>query len=139
VYNTLGKGNLWLFYDIAPWHWMHSNHPDDLTLCMETRSATDSGMMKQVKQQLDAMPWAKEALPKIGNLKANEFIRQGFALVRDIEALAVTDPNRLKKQLLHLMAIANHEQGKVLQPLIYEDEVFSAWCLPQPARLQTLN
>ncbi|WP_229205751.1 DUF2515 family protein [Duganella sp. Leaf126] len=30
-------------------------------------------------------------------------------------------------QLQHLLAIADHEQGFILQPLIYDDPSFSAW------------
>lgn len=127
VAQGLGKGNMWLFYDIAPWHWMHSNHADCMASYETTRSATN--LVPAQLAALQKMPWSAEALPKIGNFKTNKHITEAFELVRQIERL---DPDSKKAkreiaQMQHLMAIAEHEQMVVLQPLIYEDEDFVWW------------
>ena len=72
-------------------------------------------------------------MPRIGRLKSNEFVKDAFDKVREIEKL---DPikkrtDRLKAQFKHLLAMAMHEQKMVLQPLIYEDEGFVWWVRQQ--------
>ena len=127
VAQGLGKGNMWLFYDIAPWHWMHANAADCMVLYERTRS--DTHLVPAVLTATRKMPWSAEALPKIGRFKSNRYIQDAFDNVRKIERL---DPvngkkTRQKAQLDHLFAIAEHEQKIVLQPLIYDDEGFSWW------------
>ena len=127
VAQGLGKGNMWLFYDIAPWHWMHANAADCMVLYERTRS--DTHLVPAVLTATRKMPWSAEALPKIGRFKSNRYIQDAFDNVRKIERL---DPvngkkTRQKAQLDHLLAIAEHEKKIVLQPLIYDDEEFAWW------------
>ena len=124
--NTLAKGNLWLFYDVAPWHWAYSLDPVSFTMCKAKRNAQDPGIEPTVKRVMHTMPWAGEALPKIGNFKKNQHIDTAFKAVQEIEVLPVSDvKKRPPKQMENLMAIARHEQGVVLQPLIYDDPAFA--------------
>ncbi|MDH4451396.1 MAG: hypothetical protein QE265_12545 [Rhodoferax sp.] len=129
VVDGLGKGNMWLFYDIAPWHWMHTNDPQCLTKYENTRS--DTNLVPALVAATQAMPWAAQALPKIGHFKTNAHIHRAFEKVREIEGLPIDDKGRPKAQLEHLFAIAEHEQKIVLQPLIYADEDFAWWLRQQ--------
>jgi hypothetical protein len=78
------------------------------------------------------LPWASESLPKIGNLAIptgmhTDVLEKGMSLVNDIENLITEnekDPVIQKEQFKHLIEIAKHEQGNILQPLIYEDRAF---------------
>jgi hypothetical protein len=72
---------------------------------------------------LNELPWAEETLPVINNFGINEFITKGFAAIAATEK----EPDfteRREYQLDSLIAIADHEQRKILQPLIYEDVLF---------------
>jgi len=131
VRQGLGKGNMWLFYEVAPWHWMHANAADCMVLYERTRS--DTNLVPALLTATQKMPWSADALPRIGRLKSNEFVKDAFDKVREIEKL---DPERnakarRKAQLDHLLAMAMHEQKMVLQPLIYEDEGFVWWVRQQ--------
>jgi hypothetical protein len=125
VEDRLGKGNLWLFYEITPWHWMHSNHPDCMQAYETTRSATN--LVPELLKHTQAMPWSGDVLPKIGHWKTNKFITKAFELVREIEKLPKNDKDIPTLQLKHLTQVAQHEQGMVLQPLIYNDPNFVFW------------
>ena len=129
VLQGLGKGNMWLFYEIAPWHWAYSLSSQSFDMCKATRSGDN--FVPPILDSIKAMPWAKEALPKMNNLKWNELLEDGFDKVREIEQMAVRNPQRPGAQLEHLMSIAKHEQGKILQPLIYDDEDFKWWIQTQ--------
>ena len=120
----LGKGNLWLFCDISGWHWYYSNHPSSFDACIKSRNSKN--YVKAVKQQVEKMPWSTAALPKINYMSVSKEIKAGFSKVKIYE----TETNPKKKeslQLAHLLDIADHEQGVILQPLIYEDPDFSFW------------
>ena len=120
----LGKGNFWLFCDISGWHWYHSKYASTFDGCLDSRSAAN--FVPAVKAQVAQLPWSAEALGKINQMRASTYVREGFAKVKEFEQTA--DKRRLPAiQLAHLLAIANHEQGVVLQPLIYEDADFAWW------------
>lgn len=117
----LGKGNFWLFQDIFVWHWFYINHPEHFKKCINDRSweqYTDC-----FKTAFKELPWLKDALPKIKYLQKTAYLEQGFELVSEIEGLSDGEIRR-RKQLASLMAIANHEQLEILQPLIYESSDF---------------
>lgn len=120
----LGKGNFWLFQDISAWHYYYSNFNGSFDMCLSNRDANQ--YVPAVKQQMNKLPWKDQALPKIKNLAVSEHIKKGFELVKKIEEQ--TDPTKRRPlQLKHLLAIADHEQGVILQPLIYEDPDFAWW------------
>jgi len=72
---------------------------------------------------LNELPWAEEMLPVINNFGVTEFVTKGFASIAATEQ-ASEAPKRREHQLASLTAIADHEQRKILQPLIYEDVIF---------------
>lgn len=130
VTDGLGKGNFWLFCDISGWHWYYANHARSFDACKESRSALayDDNVKKLVRR----LPWQEESLPVIRQLGISPHIRAGFAKVREFES--TSDKKRASKiQYEHLIAIANHEQGEVLQPLIYDNWVFSGSVAAQRA------
>jgi hypothetical protein len=130
VTDGLGKGNFWLFCDISGWHWYYANHSRSFDACKESRSALTYD--EKVKKLVQKLPWHAESLPVIKQLGISAHIRNGFAKVREFEA--TSDRRRASKiQYEHLIAIANHEQGEVLQPLIYDNRVFSGSVAAQRA------
>lgn len=127
----LGKGNFWLFCDISGWHWYYSNFPDSFQTCVESRNA--GNYVPKVRAQVEKLPWASQALPIINNLGPSGYIRTGFKLVRQYEQ-EQNESDRLAIQFKHLLAIADHEQRVILQPLIYADEDFAFWIKFQRSR-----
>jgi hypothetical protein len=124
VWEGLGKGNFWLFCDISGWHWYYSMHAGSFDMCLESRNSDNYA--SAVKAQVKKLPWSAEALPKIKKLAVSKEIKLGFAKVKEFEA--ETDATeKLKRQMEHLLAIADHEQGVILQPLIYDDPAFVKW------------
>jgi hypothetical protein len=119
--NSLGKGNFWLFQDIFVWHWFYSKYPKQFDECAPERNARSCE--GQIKTNIDSLPWADEALPTLGNLHVTADITKGFESIRLVEALPES-PDRRDAQLASLLAIADHEQRKILQPLIYENTPF---------------
>lgn len=127
IANGLAKGNLWLFSDIAPVHWFYSHHPEhffDGMACLQQRDA--SKLHGPVKQVVNSLPYASESLGVIGNFSPSSDLIEGFRRVLDYEQ-ASSPRQQESAQMSHLMAIADHEQGAILQPLIYDDPVFSKW------------
>lgn len=131
TYHGLGKGNLWLFNDIAGWHFYYSRYQSSFETCRDKRDT--SNLVKPVKSQVNKLPWSAEALGKIKNLKVSSHIKTGFDFVKKFEQ----QPDATKRpelQLKHLMAIADHEQRVILQPLIYNDTVFNLGIKAQRTR-----
>lgn len=120
----LGKGNFWLFCDISGWHWYYSMYAGSFDVCLGSRNSDN--YVITVKAQVKKLPWSAEALPKIKKLAVSNEIRVGFAKVKEFENQADTR-RRPAIQLEHLLAVADHEQGVILQPLIYEDADFAYW------------
>nr|WP_241898514.1 hypothetical protein [Pseudomonas syringae] len=119
----LGKGNFWLFQDIFVWHWFYINFPAQFNECIEKRDFNTYN--KEFKASFNKLPWAEDALLKIKNLKVTDHLRLGFSLMAKFETTRGRDAQR-QQQLASLIAIANHEQLNILQPLIYESIGFQA-------------
>lgn len=120
----LGKGNFWLFCDISAWHWYYCMYPATFDTCIDSRNSDT--YVPAVKAQMKKLPWSAEALPKIKNFAASKEIKAGFAKVKEFEQ-ASNPTTRRELQFKHLLAVADHEQGVILQPLIYEDKDFVYW------------
>jgi hypothetical protein len=128
VYEGLGKGNFWLFQDISGWHYYYAKYPTSFDTCLDSRNA--NAYAKPVQAAVNKLPWKAEALPKIKNLAVSKEIKTGFALVKQIEETTRAN-DKPPLQLKHLLAIADHEQGVILQPLIYEEPKFAWWIQAQ--------
>ncbi|WP_373458273.1 DUF2515 family protein [Pseudomonas syringae] len=97
------------------------NYPEQFFKCIDNRSIGDCE--DNFQASFKKLPWFSAAVPKINNLKVTPYLKQGFELIKKTESMTtVSDRRALEYQ--SLMAIANHEQVKILQPLIYEDVVF---------------
>ncbi len=131
VWQGLGKGNFWLFCDISGWHWYHNVHYASFQRCLHQRDAKK--YVKDVRVQITKLPWNESALPIINYFSPSSSIKNGFANIRKFENSA-DDKTRRKAQFDHLIDIANHEQGVILQPLIYNDPAFASWVKTQRAR-----
>ena len=99
-------------------------YPSTFEECLDSRNAEN--FVKTVKLQTAKLPWKNDALPKIKNLKVSNEIKAGFAKVKQYEE-EKDDVERRKIQLKYLLDIAAHEQGVILQPLIYDDPDFAYW------------
>jgi len=121
VKDGLGKGNFWLFCDISGWHWYHNMYRKSFDQCLSERNS--ERYVREVKDQLRQLPWNTEALPKINNLRVSPHIIAGFEKVRQFEQ--ATAAKRPDFQFGNLIDLANHEQGVILQPLIYNDPTFA--------------
>ncbi len=127
IANGLGQGNLWLFGDIAPAHWFYSHHPSNFFNGMDCIHKRDANtLLEPVKSHVNTLPWSAKSLGKIKHFQPSPDLIEGFEYIVQIEKMAPSI-ERAEKQFLHLIAIANHEQGAVLQPLIYEDPDFNKW------------
>lgn len=116
--NALGKGNFWLFQDIFVWHWFYSKYPEQFEECAPERNAKDC--VPQVQLNIDSLPWAAEALSTLNNLSRTDEIISAFELIRQFESLPANKNIRAPAQYNSLLKIADHEQLKILQPLIYD-------------------
>jgi hypothetical protein len=133
VQSGLARGNFWLFMDIAPWHWYWSKSPGSFWMCEPSRRA--DACAAPVRKVIEVLPWAQASLPKIAQMQTNEHVHKAFELVGEIEAMNASDKQRPRLQLRHLLEMAAHEQGKVLQPLIYDDDSFTFWVRAQRSPL----
>lgn len=121
---ALGKGNFWLFQDIFVWHWFYSKYPEQFTECAPERNAKNCD--SQVQSNIDSLPWADEALPLLNNLGQTAEIIEAFRLTALCESKIDIKSEREEFQYQSLLQIANHEQLKILQPLIYDSLPFKA-------------
>lgn len=119
--DALGKGNFWLFQDIFVWHWFYSHYPEQFFECSAQRDARN--MTAAVKRNMESLPWARDALEVLNNLRLTDELVGAFKCIQDYEDAA---NSRLKQhlQMRSLLLIANHEQLNVLQPLIYDNWQF---------------
>ena len=119
--NWLGRGNFWLFQDIAGWHYYNNRYGySSFTACEPLRNWSTLNAATRTKVN-NADVWAAEALPKIKSLQTNNFIKVAFAAADS----CTKESNSAKKQQyqhMNLLSLADHEQRMILQPLIYETE-----------------
>lgn len=135
IANGLGQGNLWLFGDIAPAHWFYNHYPQHFfsgMSCIHKRHCDT--LVEPVKSHVKALPWSAKSLHKINHLAPSPDLIKGFEYVAKIESMPPSK-NRRKKQLEHLLAIADHEQRRILQSLIYDDPDFNKWTAIERSKL----
>ncbi len=127
----LGQGNLWLFTDIAASHWFYNNYRENFHQGMACEQKRDANKLEEtVKNITNDLPWAADSISKINHFKPSEDIIEGFEWVKKIED--EEDVERVRNyQIAQLLAIAEHEQGAVLQPLIYDNPAFASWAKAQ--------
>lgn len=134
----LGRGNLWLFNDVLAWFYGYAAGADTFEKCANsrdsrhfvdqvatnfTRQMDHATSIDKVPYEVDGETGAKKAT--LGYLKCTQIVKDGFKAVEDWEKAA--GKNRPEKAYQHLILIAQHEQGEVLQGLIYDDPGFHKW------------
>lgn len=123
--HSFAKGNLWLFMDIAPWHYAWSMSPATFQSCKKLRNVSQ---FTHIKSQVYNIPWSG-CLPIIEQLKCTKEIIDAFGYLPKIEAIFKRKGQTRKqnfddsKDILfkHLMAIAVQEQFNILQKLVWND------------------
>lgn len=134
----LGRGNLWLYNDVLPWFYAYAAGADTFDKCVQSRDCrnlvdqvkVNFSRQKECAESIDKIPYeidgdtgVKNA--KLGYLQCTPLIREGFSAVTQWER--ATEKNQPAIAFAHLLAIAKHEQGEVLQGLIYDDPKFQWW------------
>ena len=115
--HIFAKGNLWLFMDVAPWHWAWALSPGSFEQCKASRNA--SNYVAPVKKALNALPWASTALPGVKGFKLTNEIREAFKFLPEIERLKPYSVDALAFQIEHLKMIAVQEQKNILQSICW--------------------
>ena len=117
--HIFAKGNLWLFMDVAPWHWAWALSPGSFEQCKASRNA--SNYVAPVKKALNALPWASTALPGVKGFKLTAEILKAFQYLSDIEKLKPNSKKALGFQITHLKLIAVvQEQKNILQSICWD-------------------
>lgn len=145
----LGRGNLWLFNDVLAWFYGYAAGADTFDKCVQSRDsrhfvdqvATNFTRQLGYADSIDKVPYeidgdsgAKKS--KLGYLKCTQIVIDGFAKVTEWERTG-DEKVKGKVALKHLIFIAQHEQGEVLQGLIYDDPKFKRWLGVQRGALAT--
>ena len=144
----LGHGNLWLFNDVLPWFYGYAAGAGTFDMCAQSRDsrnfvdqvATNFSRQNSHAESIGKVPYEIDGdtgnkKAKLGYLKCTPLVSDGFAAVSQWEAAG--DKARPDIAFTHLLAIARHEQGEVLQGLIYDDPSFQWWLNGQRAALAT--
>ncbi|HIP51453.1 MAG TPA: hypothetical protein EYG94_05115 [Campylobacterales bacterium] len=138
VYESLAKGNFWLFMDIGSWHHLYNlsntvtpdkegnytGYKNRFVPCIDVKGVEN--LCAKPKETVKNFPWATETLPIIGDLakptRIPGVLEKGMEYVSKIE-MEMLGENRTEDiqdwQIEQMLIIAHHEQGNVLQPLIY--------------------
>ncbi|MFM0631121.1 DUF2515 family protein [Paraburkholderia xenovorans] len=138
LYEGLGDGNLWLFNDVLPWHYGYAAGAAAFSECVAARDSRqfvdavgrNLSNQKGFEKSVDKVPYEIDGetgvkKQKLGYLRATPLVVEGFAKVADWET--ASPYKRPGIALDHLLCIAKHEQGEVLQGLIYDDQNFAWW------------
>lgn len=123
--DLFASGNLWLYMDIAPWHYHWSTSKESFEDCLEDR---DVSQYQKVTRSMKKIPWFNQ-LGKVNYLKVTKRVRDAFAIMPDIEETFDENEGNIDDQykkagknlLKHLVELAWHEQGNILQDLVWKD------------------
>jgi hypothetical protein len=147
TYQLLGRGNQWLFNDVLAWFYGYACGADTFMLCAKRRHSdnfmepTKTSFRRQVdyEKAIQSVPQQRDGKTgevindQLGYLQWTSLVQTGFNSVKDWENAAPA--LRPKHAMKHLLAIAQHEQGEVLQGLIYDKLLFRAGLNLQSAAL----
>lgn len=119
--NIFAKGNLWLFMDIAPWHYAWRASPQTFKDCSKQRNSDQ--YEPKVKSAFKSLPWASTAIPQVQNFKVTNYVEKAFSLLPGIESKAsqiYTNNNDVASdQKKHLLYLASQEQIHILQNICW--------------------
>jgi hypothetical protein len=144
VHEGLGKGNLWIYNDLLPWCYGYAADPVAFSGCAQERDSNkfDPAVQKNLMRQ----QWASDVVPKcpvviapsansddagtgrstetVGYFKWTPRVSIGFDYVKKWEQPDISENARANFAFQHLWVMAQHEQGEILQGLIYDDISF---------------
>lgn len=134
--HSFAKGNLWLFMDIAPWHYAWSMSSASFDLCRAQRNISK---FTHIKEEIRNLPWSS-CLPIVKHLQSTPEIEKAFGFLPKIEAVlkrkgfSRSESLKAAKEDLmkHLLAIAVQEQRNILQELVWKN-----WKVQLQATLQS--
>ncbi|UOO75880.1 hypothetical protein LVJ85_07395 [Neisseria sp. Dent CA1/247] len=126
----LGKGNIWLFLDVMPWHYLYAKDREAFQRCRVQRKY---GMLPEVMQEdLERVDGFEET---VGNKSMDfsdsgkQYILKAFTALD--RALVFLKQNRAdsaaKEKLTHLLRLADHEQEIILQKIMYNSFIFKKY------------
>lgn len=124
--HTFAKGNLWLFMDIAVWHFVWNMSPKDFEYCHAQR---DTRKYIHIQQPFNNLPWVK-SVGKLNYLQTTTQIQGAFLVnLKNIEKIFQSNNdtrqekfNKSSKELYsHLMNIAVQEQYNILQKIVWNE------------------
>ncbi|MDO5069149.1 MAG: hypothetical protein Q4D78_02960 [Neisseria zoodegmatis] len=123
----LGKGNIWLFLDVMPWHYLYAKDRQAFQRC---RAQRKYGMLPEVMQEdLERVDGFEET---VGNKSMDfsdsvkQYILESFQALDD--ALKKNRAHDIAAaKLEHLMLLAYHEQEIILQKIMYNSFVFKKY------------
>ena len=136
--HTFAKGNLWLFMDIAPWHYAWSMSSASFGQCRAKRNVSN---FTHIKEEVRNVPWSS-CLPIIKHLQSTPEITRAFGYLPKIENVfkkkneSRQNRFRLSRSNLfdHLLEIAVQEQRNILQELVWKD-----WKVQAQATVQSFT
>lgn len=144
----LGRGNLWLFNDVLAWFYVYAAGSDTFEQCFRSRDSrhlvdqVNANFSRQVDyaKSINKVPFeidgeTGEKKKQLGYLQSTSIIAEGFKKVKEWESSSSKE--RPDIAFDHLLLIAQHEQGEVLQGLIYDDPDFAKWLHVQRGMLAT--
>ncbi|OSI14683.1 hypothetical protein BV912_12400 [Neisseria dumasiana] len=123
----LGKGNIWLFLDVMPWHYVYAQDKETFKLCRAERAYAK--LPEVMREDLERVDSFKET---VGN-KSMDFSDSGKQyILESFQALddalkAKNDEDRAAAKLRHLMRLAYHEQEIILQKIMYNSFIFKKY------------
>lgn len=123
--DLFAAGNLWLYMDIAPWYYHWSTSKESFEDCLEDR---DVSQYQKVTRSMTKIPWFDQ-LGKANHLKVTKEVKAAFAIMPKIEEVFDKYEGNIDEQykqagddlLKHLVHLAWHEQGNILQELVWKD------------------
>ncbi|NYH20787.1 DUF2515 family protein [Paraburkholderia bryophila] len=147
VHEGLGKGNLWIYNDLLPWCYGYAADPESFSSCAPQRDSRT--FHPTVQKNLMRQQWASDVVPKCpvmiepskndddagsgkfvgkdsespGYFKWTPRVSIGFNFVKQWEG-TTNEKTKASLAFKHLWVMAQHEQGEVLQGLIYNDNAF---------------
>lgn len=124
--HVFAKGNLWLYMDIAPWHYAWSASSASFQQCLQQRNVAT---FQHIKQTVLNLPWS-DCLSTLNQLKSTKEIESAFARLPKMESILSRKNYTRDKNfkavaddlLKHLMDVAVQEQRNILQKIVWEDE-----------------
>ena len=120
--HIFAKGNMWLFMDIAPWHYAWAASPETFKNCSKQRNSEH--YEAKVKSAFKSLPWASRAIPEVKYFQVTSYVNDAFLKylpVIENHSSKIYNNNKvvMDAQFKHLMSLADQEQRHILQNICW--------------------